>query len=156
MPTISTFFGIVIRMYYDDHAPPRFHAHYAEYAAQIEIETLRVLEGWLPKRVLVLVVEWALEHRPELRDDWLLNTLKTTRAEPREGFVLFVEFSDGVSGEVDLSTRLFGPMFEPLRDEALFRLVRIDEFGAPCWPNGADLAPDALHRMLSEQPATAP
>lgn len=69
MPTISAFFGIVVRMYYDDHAPPHFHAYYGGYAAQIHIETLVVLDGWLPKRVLALVVEWALEHQPELRDD---------------------------------------------------------------------------------------
>ncbi len=70
------------------------------------------------------------------------------RIEPRPGYRLFVEFSDGVGGEVDLSSRLFGPVFEPLRDPAFFSQVSLDEFGAPCWPNGADLAPDALyHRM---------
>ena len=72
MPTISVFFGIVIRMYYDDHAPPHFHAHYGEHSAQIVIDTLQILEGSLPKRVLALVVEWAIEHREELRRDWLL------------------------------------------------------------------------------------
>ena len=40
-------------------------------------------------------------------------------------------------------------MFEPLRDPSLFAQVRIDEYGAVCWPNGADLAPDALHQTLS-------
>jgi hypothetical protein len=59
-----------------------------------------------------------------------------------------VEFSDGVHGEVDLGERLFGPVFEPLKDETLFSQVTIDEFGAICWPNGADLAPDALHERL--------
>ena len=44
--------------------------------------------------------------------------------------------------------RLFGPMFEPLRDSELFRQVSIDEFGAVCWPNGADLAPDGLYESL--------
>jgi hypothetical protein len=50
MPTISSFFGIVIRMYYDDHMPPHFHAYYAEHDAALTIETLEVLEGNLPKR----------------------------------------------------------------------------------------------------------
>ena len=63
---------------------------------------------------------------------------------------LRIEFEDGVAGTVDLSTRLFGPMFEPLRDEALFGKASIDEFGVVCWPNGADLAPDALHRQVSD------
>ena len=59
MPTISEFFGIVIRMYYDDHGSPHFHAHYGEYAAIIEIETLRFGEGELPRRAQAMVLEWA-------------------------------------------------------------------------------------------------
>lgn len=70
MPTLAMFFGIVVRMYYDDHAPPHFHAHYGGEAAQISIETLDVLDGRLPRRALALVVEWALAHRHELRDNW--------------------------------------------------------------------------------------
>lgn len=73
------------------------------------------------------------------------------RAEARPGYRLYLEFADGTSGEVDLSTRLFGPMFSPLRDAATFAAVRIDDFGAPVWPNGADLAPDALYRALHAQ-----
>lgn len=41
-----------------------------------------------------------------------------------------------------------GPVFEPLKDESLFNQVSVDEFGAPCWPNGADLAPDAIYAEL--------
>ncbi len=73
------------------------------------------------------------------------------RIEVRQGHTLYVEFADGIAGEVDLSERLFGPTFEPLRDLNLFRQARIDEFGAVAWPNGADLAPDALHRQLAER-----
>lgn len=71
MPTICIFFGISIRMYFDDHAPPHFHAYYAEDEVELSIETLEVLGGTLPRRALALVVEWALEHRPELRENWL-------------------------------------------------------------------------------------
>jgi hypothetical protein len=67
------------------------------------------------------------------------------KVEARPNWRLFVEFSDGVSGEVDLSSRLFGPMFEPLRDPAVFARVELDAFGVPCWPNGADLAPGPLY-----------
>jgi Domain of unknown function (DUF4160) len=70
MPTISQFFGIVIRMYFDDHGPPHFHAIYGEYEAQFGIETLSILEGSLPRRVVAFVLEWANLHRDELRQNW--------------------------------------------------------------------------------------
>ncbi|MFQ5527100.1 MAG: DUF2442 domain-containing protein [Thermoanaerobaculia bacterium] len=72
------------------------------------------------------------------------------RVEALDGYRLRVEFSDGTAGEVDLSERLFGPVFEPLKDPSLFEKVSVDEFGAICWPNGADLAPDALYARLKE------
>lgn len=66
------FFGIVVRMYFDDHAPPHFHAYYGNDAAVLAIDTFEVLEGRLPKRALSLVREWAELHRDELREDWQL------------------------------------------------------------------------------------
>ena len=68
-----------------------------------------------------------------------------------EGYTLEVWFDNGTSGKIDLSSRLFGPVFEPLLDPLLFSRVRVDEYGAVCWPNGADLAPDALYRTISSQ-----
>jgi hypothetical protein len=66
---------------------------------------------------------------------------------------LHVTFDDGVAGEVEIFPRLSGPVFEPLRDEALFRQVAIDdETGAVCWPGGPDLAPDAMYSRLSGKP----
>jgi hypothetical protein len=52
MPTLSIFFGIVIRMYYDDHPPPLFHAIYGEQEGKVAIETLELIEGKLPRRAL--------------------------------------------------------------------------------------------------------
>ena len=72
MPTISQFYGVTIRMYFDDHPPPHFHAYYGSDAAKIEIDTLRVSEGKLRRRSLALVLEWAVEHRDELRENWRL------------------------------------------------------------------------------------
>lgn len=72
MPTISEFLGILIRMYYDDHNPPHFHAYYGDYEAIIAIGTLEIMEGSLPRRARMLTVEWALEHRDELLEDWRL------------------------------------------------------------------------------------
>ncbi len=70
MPTLSVFYGILIQMFWSDHAPPHFHALYAEDEALIDIRTLDVLEGQLPRRALALVLEWAQEHRAELMEDW--------------------------------------------------------------------------------------
>ena len=67
MPVISRFFGIIISIYYNDHEPPHFHIKYAEYRAQMEIETLAVMEGELPRRALSLTLEWAALHRDQLR-----------------------------------------------------------------------------------------
>ena len=76
---------------------------------------------------------------------------RVTRVDALKPCRLYVEFTDGVSGEVDLAPRLFGPVFEPLKDPEMFASVGIDDFGAICWPNGADLAPDALHSELSDR-----
>jgi len=70
MPEISRFFGIVIKMYFDEHLPPHFHAEYSEYEAVFDIRTLVAIGGDLPPRVLGMVVEWASEHRAELLDLW--------------------------------------------------------------------------------------
>ena len=70
MPRISTFYGIVITMYYRDHHPPHFHAIYGEYEAQIVIETLEPLAGELPSRAFRLVQEWGAMHRDELEENW--------------------------------------------------------------------------------------
>ncbi len=74
---------------------------------------------------------------------------RVIRVSAGDGYTLDVAFSDGTSGKVDLSSRLFGPVFEPLQDLAVFSQVYVDEFGAVCWPNGADLAPDALYQTVS-------
>jgi len=78
MPTISTFYGIVIQMFWSEHAPPHFHALYAEFEALINIQTLEIMRGDLPKRALALVLEWASEHRDELLEDWELCVHRQT------------------------------------------------------------------------------
>ena len=72
MPTISVFYGILIRMFFNDHAPPHFHARYGEFEATVDIDTLEVMEGELPRRGLKLVQEWAMIHKEELLEDWRL------------------------------------------------------------------------------------
>ena len=70
MPEISRFYGIVIKMYFADHAPPHFHAEYAEYEARIAIGSLAVLSGNLPPRAMGLVAEWTTLHQKELQELW--------------------------------------------------------------------------------------
>jgi hypothetical protein len=72
MPTISMFYGILIKMYWDDHAPPHFHAEYAGGEAVVDIQTLEIIRGGLPKGAAMLIKEWALQHRNELMEDWIL------------------------------------------------------------------------------------
>jgi hypothetical protein len=76
MPTISQFFGIVFQMFWREHALPHFHALYGEHDAQIDIPTLEVMVGHLQKRALNLTIEWAIEHRVELMEDWNLCQAK--------------------------------------------------------------------------------
>ncbi|MBT9169430.1 MAG: hypothetical protein DDT19_02790 [Syntrophomonadaceae bacterium] len=70
MPEISRFFGISIKMYFGDHEPPHFHTEYGEHKAVVDIHTLVVIGGYLPPRVLGLVVEWASQHQVELLALW--------------------------------------------------------------------------------------
>jgi hypothetical protein len=78
VPTLSSFYGIVIQMFWNEHAPPHFHALYGEFEVLVDIRTLGVLEGYLPRRAMALVLEWAAIHRMELLEDWDLCTAKQT------------------------------------------------------------------------------
>jgi hypothetical protein len=70
MPEISRFYGIIIRMFYDEHPPPHFHALFAEEGAAVRIDTLELMAGSLPRRAIALVAEWSMAHRDELRENW--------------------------------------------------------------------------------------
>jgi len=72
MPTISAFYGLLIQMFFNDHAPPHFHVKYGEHKAVIDINGLALLEGKLPRRALNLVLDWAELHQRELLEDWRL------------------------------------------------------------------------------------
>lgn len=77
MPELSRFFGIIIAMYYNDHAPPHFHAKYGDDEASIRIDNGEVMEGALGTRARRLVDEWRILHQTELLEDW-------TRAQARQ------------------------------------------------------------------------
>jgi hypothetical protein len=71
MPTISQFYGIAIRMFYNDHAPPHFHAVYGEYELIVGVSPIAILIGSAPGRVRSMVLEWAALHQQELQDNWI-------------------------------------------------------------------------------------
>ena len=66
MPRISSFYGIVIRMYHDDHGYPHFHAQHADGHAKVRIDSLETIESSLPRRQLRFVLAWAELHQAEL------------------------------------------------------------------------------------------
>jgi hypothetical protein len=69
---------------------------------------------------------------------------------PLDDFEIAITFDDGTVRVISLRDRLFGPVFESLRDPSAFRQVFVADFGAVAWPNGADLAPDAIcDRLLT-------
>lgn len=70
MPTIAQFYGITIRMFYQDHPPPHFHAEYNEYEVIVQINPIVILEGKVPTRVRSMVLEWAALHQQELSANW--------------------------------------------------------------------------------------
>lgn len=70
MPIISVFFGIVIRMYHDEHPPPHFHAIYQGFKAFVRIADGEIIHGRLPKKATRIVRQWALDHRDELMANW--------------------------------------------------------------------------------------
>lgn len=70
MPAICTFFGVVIEMFWREHGPPHFHATYAEHEAMIDVQTLAILRGFLPRRARSLVIEWATIHQAALMENW--------------------------------------------------------------------------------------
>lgn len=78
--------------------------------------------------------------------------LHITSAKYVVDYKIWVAFDDGTSGEVDLNGELSGPVFEPLKDIAVFRKISVDpELETVVWPNGADLAPEFLKRLHNKQ-----
>jgi hypothetical protein len=77
---------------------------------------------------------------------------RVVHAEYRGGHRVWLEFSDGVAGEVDLAGEMWGEIFEPLRVPEAFASFRVD--GTLVWENGADLAPEFLHELIVAEAPT--
>ena len=84
MPTISQFYGIIIRMYFkqSEHNPPHFHAVYAGDSAEFDIQTGKIIDGWLPPKAESLIKEWLEMHKAELMEIW--NTQEFKEIAPLE------------------------------------------------------------------------
>ncbi|WP_127471924.1 DUF4160 domain-containing protein [Thiomicrorhabdus aquaedulcis] len=72
MPTISSFYGIIIQMFYGDHAPPHIHVKYSGNNAVVDFQKMEIIKGFLPRRAANLVLDWVELHQPELMEDWEL------------------------------------------------------------------------------------
>lgn len=77
---------------------------------------------------------------------WNMNDV--VRIEYRYGYVYWIEFDDGLAGEVDFLPFLFGDIFEPLKEIEFFRKAVVDG-GTVSWSNGADIAPETLYERLA-------
>ena len=78
VPVISAFYGLVVRMYFkqSEHNPPHFHVEYGEYQGIIEIATLNMIEGNLPLKARVLIMDWGMQHQDELMEIWTSQNFK--------------------------------------------------------------------------------
>ena len=76
MPIITRFYGIIIKMYFNDHLPPHFHAIYNEYNAIFDLNTLEMIQGDLPPKAMKLVKEWAEEYKVDLEKIWKTQEFK--------------------------------------------------------------------------------
>ena len=77
MPEIARFYGIIIKIFFsNEHNPPHFHAVYGEYNGSFSILDLKMIEGDLPRKAQILIIEWANKHKEEIINMWNTKTLK--------------------------------------------------------------------------------
>lgn len=81
MPVLSRFYGIIIRMYFQqsEHNPPHIHAIYGEHVAAIDFQGKKIIEGELPQKALELVMEWISIHEKELKEIWDTQNFKNIK-----------------------------------------------------------------------------
>jgi hypothetical protein len=165
MPIISVFFGIVIRMYHDEHPPPHFHAAYQGFEAFVRLADGEIIRGSLPKKAARIVRQWALDHQGELMANWPAvklwsrwkwsreptSMIKLVSIRPAGDTALDLVFSDGSSGRWSSNALIARDtvLTRPLADPVYFARAFI-EAGALAWPNGLELSAEALHRRLDE------
>jgi hypothetical protein len=177
MPRISAFYGIVIRMYWNesDHQVAHLHAFAGGQRASVTLDG-SMLAGTLEPRAYGLVVEWAALHRDELqatgigRDAtsrwWRSRRCRRIRLMSSYlpsvvgvavlgDHLLRLLFDDGTVGDVQFAQEHLYGVLEPLRDPSYFARVRVDpEAGTIAWPNGEDWAPEDLYETARARALT--
>lgn len=171
MPTIFSKHGIVIQVFFVDHAPPHVHVLYGTHEAVLDHHALNVLEGSLPPEAMAAVQDIVDSEGKDAEGglDIIRNHIKLLKKEPelvltspwrihrawvRSKYRIRLRFVDGFEGRIDLSRLVQQSMvFAALQDEALFKMVRLCA-GVLTWPGGRDLAPDALYRNLRASSGT--
>ena len=76
MPIITRFYGITIKMYFNEHGIPHFHALYGDYNGVFNIQTLEMIEGDLPNKARKLIEEWAESYKNDLQKMWETHEFK--------------------------------------------------------------------------------
>lgn len=74
---------------------------------------------------------------------------RVVEVKPREGFAIWLRYTDGTEGVVDLSDVAGKGVFSAWKDRKVFESVRVGESGAPEWPGGLDICPDALYMEIT-------
>lgn len=170
MPVIARFYGIVIKMYFNqgEHGIPHFHAIYDEYNAVFDIRTLEMLEGDLPMRAQKLIRElhsinknyYRCGIRTSLSDypDWsrTMNAPKIKSVTPLKEKRLLVTFVNGVQKIYDCQWLLNLERFQLLKNEAFFKAVTVDPGGyGISWNEEMDLSEYELwNRGVEVEPST--
>lgn len=161
MPIISTFYGIKIFIYYDDHNKPHFHAKYGEYKCIISIEDIELINGNMPSKQLKIILAWASIHQTKLQKNWYLASigeslfpiipikqgdymkkicesfediynLEITSILPLEDYKLLVTYSNDEKIEYSVK-KIMKNKLEILKDNSIFKKVFIDEVGNIAW-----------------------
>lgn len=167
MPVLSTFYGIIIRMYKKSsgkHKMPHIHVEYSDDEMVIALDGT-VLEGEIPRGKMKLLEAWMEIHREELDANWTLlsngeqffriDPLKAdmlqprlTKVEPLDHMRLRLSYETGEVKVFDVEPYAEGSWFGELRDKAYFKSVRLLPGGIGIeWAGGQDIAPHELYEL---------
>lgn len=169
MPTISMFYGILIRMYYDGHNPPHFHAFYGTFKARFNLDG-ELIEGNMPIKQVKLIAAWSLIHKEELLANWELaknsealfnitplnwfflgvrKVREIIEVKTLDNYELLLVFDNHKKKIKDMEPYLEKGVFRELKNEKFFKKVKI-MYGTISWDGRIDLCADELYMTSKE------